>query len=196
MNQYFENNRDLKSEINKINTKVKDTNYIFYTDNGVFNKKGLDYGTKLLLESIDLNNKNTFLDVGCGCGPIGIYIALQNKKYTVDMIDINERALHLCNMSKKENKLQNINIFKSDVYENVVYKYDCIITNPPIHAGKKKVYEIIDGAKEYLNQNGELWIVIRKDQGAKSLINDFKNVYNFDVITKDKGFFIIRGLTK
>jgi len=192
MNQYFENNSNLKSEINKINTKIKDTSFIFYTDNGVFNKKGLDYGTKLLLENIDLSNKTTFLDVGCGCGPIGIYIALQNNNYTVDMIDVNKRAIHLCNMSKKENNLDNINIFKSDVYENINNKYDCIITNPPIHAGKQKVYEIIINAKDYLNNNGELWVVIRKDQGAKSLINDMKEIYNYSIVNKSKGFYIIK----
>ena len=191
MNQYFENNKNLKSDINKIDAKVKDTSFIFYTDNGVFNKKGLDYGTKLLLENIDLNNKTLFLDVGCGCGPIGIYIGKQNKSYTVDMIDVNERAVHLCNMSKKENNLNNINIFISDAYTNINNKYDCIITNPPIHAGKKKVYEIISDAKDYLNENGELWVVIRKDQGAKSLMNDMSNIYNIQIIKKDKGFFIL-----
>ena len=195
MNQYFENNNNLKSEINKINAKVKDTTFIFYTDNGVFNKKGLDYGTKLLLENIDLKGKNTFLDVGCGCGPICIYIAKQNNNFIVDMIDINERAIHLCNMSKKENNLNNINVFKSDVYDKINNKYDLIVTNPPIHAGKKKVYEIIGGAKDYLNENGKLWIVIRKDQGAKSLINDFKNIYDFEIVKKNKGFYIIEGLT-
>lgn len=196
MNQYFENNKNLKSEINKIDVKVKDTNFIFYTDNGVFNKKGLDYGTRLLLENIDLNNKQSFLDIGCGCGPIGIYISLQNNNYTVDMIDVNERALHLCNLSKKENNLSNINIFKSDAYENITNKYDCIITNPPIHAGKKKVYDIIGNAKDYLNNNGELWIVIRKDQGAKSLINDMDGIYNFEVINKNKGFYILKANKK
>ena len=192
MTQYFENNKNLKSDINKINAKVKDTSFVFYTDNGVFNKKGLDYGTKLLLENIDLSDSKTFLDVGTGCGPIGIYIALQNKNYTVDMIDVNERAIHLCNMSKKENKLDNINIFKSDIYENVNKKYDMIITNPPIHAGKTKVYEILENAKDYLNENGRIWVVIRKDQGAKSMIKDFENTYNYEIITKDKGFYIIK----
>ena len=196
MNQYFENNKTLKSEINKITAKVKDTEFIFYTDNGVFNKKGLDYGTKLLLENIDFKNKRSFLDVGCGCGPIGLYIALQNNDYVVDMIDINERAIHLCNMSIKENNLDNVSVFKSDVYENINKKYDLILTNPPIHAGKKKVYEIIEKAKEYLNNNGEILIVIRKDQGAKSLMNDFKEIYDFEILKKDKGFFIIKGLTK
>lgn len=192
MNQYFENNKNLKSDINKINAKVKDTSFVFYTDNGVFNKKGLDYGTRLLLENIDLKNKNSFLDVGCGCGPIGIYIS-KKTNVKVDMIDINDRALHLCKMSIKENNLSNINVFKSDVYENVNDKYDMIITNPPIHAGKMKVYDIIEEAKEHLTKNGELWIVIRKDQGAKSLIKDFSEIYDFEIVTKDKGFYIIRG---
>ena len=189
--QYFENNKNLKSDINKINAKVKETSFIFYTDNGVFNKKGLDFGTRLLLENIELKGRK-YLDVGCGCGPIGIYIGMQDDNYTVDMIDVNERAIHLCNMSKKENNLKNINIFKSDAYENIDKKYDCIITNPPIHAGKKKVYEIIGDAKEYLSKNGEIWIVIRKDQGAISLIKDFGDTYDIEIKTKNKGFLILK----
>ena len=89
MEHYFTNNKNLKENINEINAKVKNTQFIFYTDNGVFNKKGLDYGTRVLLENINLSNKLSFLDVGCGCGPIGIYISKQNKNYTVDMIDVN-----------------------------------------------------------------------------------------------------------
>lgn len=193
MNQYFDNNKNLKSDINKIEVKVKNINFSFYTDNGVFNKKSLDYGTRLLLETIDLTNKYSFLDVGCGCGPIGLFLGNTSSNYIVDMIDINERAIHLCKMSIKENKLENVNIFKSNVYENINCKYDCIITNPPIHAGKKKVYEIIKESKNYLNKSGEIWIVMRKDQGALSMIKDLKDIYNFEIKNKDKGFFIIIG---
>lgn len=192
MNQYFENNKNLKSDINKIDTCVNDTNFSFYTDNGVFNKKGLDYGTKLLLENINLNNKESFLDVGCGCGPIGIYISKVTNKI-VDMIDVNERAIHLTKMSLKLNSLQNVSVFKSDAYENVSGKYDCIITNPPIHAGKSKVYQIIRESINHLNNNGELWIVMRKDQGALSMMKDMKEIYDFKIVTKDKGFLIING---
>ena len=193
MNQYFENNKNLKSDINKIDTKIKDISFSFYTDNGVFNKKGLDYGTRLLLENIDFEGSKSFLDVGCGCGPIGIYISLLDNNYTVDMIDVNERAIHLAKMGLKLNKIENANVFISDAYTNIDGKYDMIITNPPIHAGKSKVYEIISEAKNHLNTGGSLYIVIRKDQGAKSLIKDFNDTYNFEIITKDKGFYIIKG---
>ena len=63
MEHYFTNNKNLKENINEINAIVKDTEFVFYTDNGVFNKKGLDYGTRVLLENIDLSNKLSFFKI-------------------------------------------------------------------------------------------------------------------------------------
>ena len=194
MNQYFENS-NLESEIRENCIKVNDTNFFMYTDNGVFNKKGLDFGTRTLLENINISNKRSFLDVGCGCGPIGFYILLNDKNAVVDMIDVNNRAIKLTKMGLKKNKIQ-ANVYNSDAYQNVNDKYDMIVTNPPIHCGKDKVYEIIRGSINHLNKDGELWIVIRKDQGAKSLINDNSDIYNFEIIDRNKGFWIIKGLKK
>ncbi len=196
MGHYFINDNKLSENLSKIDVKVKDTSFSFYTDDGVFNKKGLDYGTRVLLENIDLENKNSFLDVGCGCGPIGIYIAKQSDSYTVDMIDVNEKAVTLTDKSIKLNSLSNAKSFVSNVYENVHTKYDMILTNPPIHAGKKVVYEIIRDGYNYLNEKGELWIVIRKDQGAKSLIKDMSDIYNFEIIKRDNGFYILKAIKK
>ena len=194
MNQYFENS-NLESEIKENYVKVKDTEFYMYTDNGVFNKKGLDFGTRVLLENIVLNNKKTFLDVGTGCGPIGFYILLNVPNSVVDMVDVNNRAIKLTKMGLKKNNITG-NVFNSDAYSNIDSKYDMIITNPPIHLGKDKVYEIIRGSVNHLNDNGELWIVIRKDQGAKSLISDNSDLFDFDIIDRIKGFWIIRGLKK
>ena len=109
------------------------------------------------------------------------------------MIDVNEKAVNLVKKSLLKNKIDNATVFISDVYENIKNKYDMIITNPPIHAGKTKVYEIIRGASNYLNENGELWIVIRKNQGAKSLMKDMSDIYNFEIVKRDNGFYILRA---
>lgn len=195
MNQYFDNNENLESNIVENKVKVLDTEFYMFTDNGVFNKKGLDFGTRVLLENINIENKNSFLDVGCGCGPIGFYILLNKTDSVVDMIDVNNRAIKLTKMGLKKNHIS-AEVFNSDAYSNVDGKYDCIITNPPIHVGKEKVYEIIRGAKDHLNKDGELWVVIRKDQGAKSMISDNSDIYNFEVINKVKGFWIVKGCLK
>lgn len=191
MNQYFDNNEKLESEIKEFFVKVKDINMYLYTDNGVFNKKGLDFGTRVLLENLDISNKNSFLDVGCGCGPIGLFLLLSGKE-NVDMVDVNNRAINLTKIGLKKNRVK-ANVYNSDIYSNVNGKYDMIITNPPIHAGKAKIYEIVRGSIEHLTDNGELWLVIRKDQGAKSLISDNNDILNFEILDKIKGFWIIKA---
>lgn len=192
MGQYFEN-EDLKSNIKEIKVKILDKEFYIYTDNGIFNKKGLDFGTRVLLEHIDFKNKNSALDLGCGSGSVGIFCLLNN--INVDMVDVNKRAIKLTKMGLKKNKLK-ANVFISDIYSNINSKYDLIITNPPIHAGKNKIYEIIKEAPNHLTNNGELWIVIRKNHGAKSLIKDNNNIFNFDIIDKVNGFWIIKGNKK
>ena len=191
MGQYFENEK-LPSRMVKTECFILGKKFIFYTDNGVFSKDGLDFGSRLLLETIPLEEVGgKVLDMGCGYGVFGIVL---NKvtSCTVDMVDVNLRALHLSEINAKENHCSNINIFESNVYENVNSKYSSIVTNPPIRAGKKIVYDIVMNAKEYLEKDGKLFLVIRKEQGAKSLIVDLKKIYTVEVLKKKKGFFIIK----
>ena len=191
MSQYFDNVK-LPSKVIKTETIVMDKKFVFYTDNGVFSKDGLDFGSRLLLESIPLEAVGgKVLDMGCGYGVLGIVL---NKILSceVDMVDVNLRALHLCDLNIKENKCTNIKAFESNCYEKINSKYSCIITNPPIRAGKKIVYEMVMNAKNYLEKDGNLFLVIRKEQGAKSLIVDLKEIYNVEILNKKKGFFIIK----
>ena len=193
MSHYFENDSKVKSEERIIAANVAGVNLNFYSDNGVFNKNGVDYGSRLLIENF-LNNYigGNVLDVGCGIGVIGVTLS-KAKNINVDMVDVNLRALGLANKNIKLNNLiSEMNVKESDCYSNVDKTYDYIITNPPIRAGKKVVYKILLDAYKYLNDNGELWFVIRKDQGALSSKRDVEEVFgNCSVIEKDKGFFIL-----
>ncbi len=190
MSYYFDKNVNVESKEVTTKAEIGGKLYTFKTDNNVFSKKGLDFGTRTLLESIDIKNINgDVLDFGCGYGPIGIYIAA-NTNSNVDMIDINERALNLARSNASINKVA-VNIFGSNIYSNITKKYDYIITNPPIRVGKKILYEILIGAKEHLKENGHLIFVINKDQGAKSTTKDMEKYYKVNLINKNKGFFII-----
>ena len=190
MAQYFENDNTLKSEEQIKKVKINNQDFEFITDNGVFSKKGLDFGTRTLLETIPLDRiKGKVLDFGCGYGPIGIYIA-KKTNLKIDMIDINKRALNLANKNSKINNV-NTNIFESNIYSNVVKKYDYIISNPPIRVGKEILYKILLGAKEFLKSNGQLWIVINKDQGAKTVSKELEKYYSVEIVEKSKGFYII-----
>lgn len=191
MGQYFTNEK-LVSNIKKVNCIVRGQKFTFNTDNGVFSKDGLDFGSRLLLESIPLEEVGgKILDLGCGYGAIGIVLE-RLTGCLADMVDVNLRALHLAKMNAEINGCKNTNIFESNVYSNISGKYNSIITNPPIRAGKSVVYDMLLGANDYLEEDGHLFLVIRKQQGAKSLIRDLSLKYVVDVLKKEKGYFILK----
>ena len=168
LEHYFTNNPNLKSELRKLTYNYKDVHFEFISDNGVFSKNKLDFGTRTLLENLEIDRfKGKILDFGCGIGPIGIYLSLKTKE-KIDMIDINKRSISLAIKNSKLNNA-NTNIFESNIYEKINKKYDFIVSNPPIRVGNEVLYKILFEAKEHLNENGELWIVINKDQGAKTI---------------------------
>ena len=117
MAHYFENEGLARSEERKVKAVIQNKIFTFITDNNVFSKSGLDFGTRTLLESINVESiKGKILDFGCGYGPIGIFLATHNLD--VDMVDINLRAINLARKNAQLNQV-NVNIFESDIYENV-----------------------------------------------------------------------------
>ncbi len=196
MEHYFTNNSNLESELRILKYNYKEQVFIFYSDNGVFSKDKIDYGSKLLVETILSNyqlQESTFLDVGCGYGFIGIVLA-RTLKGPGEMIDVNQRAIHLATKNISENNLDGqLKCFESDIYLNVKTKYHLIVTNPPIRAGKEVVYRILSEAQLYLADQGELWFVMNKNQGAKSTLKYLEKIYICEIIEKSKGFWVIKA---
>ena len=142
MTHYFENDPHLKSHEIKRKVIIHNHSFSFYTDDGVFSKRGLDFGTRTLLENLELSKiQGDVLDFGCGYGPIAIFLAKETSA-SIDAVDINKRSIALA----KKNAILNqvvIDVWESDIYSNVSKKYDFIITNPPIRVGKKILYQIL-----------------------------------------------------
>ena len=192
MSQYFDSDKNVKSEKRLIKFNFNNKEYSIYSDNGVFSKDRFDYGTRVLLENIDIHSLcGKVLDLGCGTGIVGLILGTTNKNISIDMVDVNERAIELARENIKLNNLNN-NIFISDVYSNVNDKYNYIVTNPPIRAGKDVVRKFLLGAKDYLSDSGTLYFVMRKDHGVKSMIKELEEIYKIEVIAKDKGFYIVK----
>ena len=102
MSQYFNNDNSIQSNVVKTYANILGESFTFYTDNGVFSKNGVDFGTRLLLESIPLDSLgDSLLDVGCGYGVFGVVL---NKKLGIKctMCDVNKRALHLTKRNIEE----------------------------------------------------------------------------------------------
>ncbi|MEX2459969.1 MAG: class I SAM-dependent methyltransferase [Paenibacillaceae bacterium] len=185
-------------ELNQIQVKLRGKDFTFVTDAGVFSKREIDFGSKLLIETMVINRKDSVLDVGCGYGPIGLSAALLADQGRVTMIDINERAIQLCRDNAKRNGISNISIWQSDLLAQVAgQKFDCVLTNPPIRAGKEVVHQIFVQAFSILVPGGHLWVVIQKKQGAPSAFTKLETIFgNVQEVTKDKGYRIYKAIKK
>ncbi len=162
MTHYYTDNSSLDSQKTKIKFHYRDYLITYISDIGVFSKERIDYGSRVLLENIRLDNVHSLLDVGCGYGTLGIALKCVYPAIHVEMIDVNKRAVDLANESIDYNHLDDILAYESNIYENVSHTFDMIVSNPPIRAGKKVVFQILEEAYQYLEEAGELWIVIQK----------------------------------
>ena len=192
---YYAENPDAAHDIHELRVDLLGQKMTFLTDAGVFSKKMVDFGSQLLLKCLEVNQGETVLDVGCGYGPLGLSLA---KAYGVQatMVDINNRALDLARKNAERNKVE-ATIFQSNIYEQVKGKFDHVISNPPIRAGKQVVHEIIEKSKDFLGIGGDLTIVIQKKQGAPSAKSKMEDVFgNCEIVKKDKGYYILRSVNQ
>ena len=190
---YFAENPDAKHDIHELKVELLGQQMTFLTDAGVFSKKMIDYGSRVLLSTLDFGKGETLLDVGCGYGTLALTLA-KAQTLKVTLVDINQRALDLTRKNAVANQVS-AEIFQSNVYENVTGKFQHIISNPPIRAGKQVVHEVISGSYDHLLADGDLTIVIQKKQGAPSAKAKMEEVFgNCETLKKDKGYYILRSV--
>ena len=196
MSHYFDLDPNLESKERLITFSLYNKEYRFYTDNGVFSKSRIDEGTYIFLKVLlPLQLTGRILDLGCGCGPIGLTIAQNSLDARIVLADINPRAVDLASKTTRELGLENrVTCLQSDIYEKIEGKFDSIVVNPPIRAGKVVTYNMYLGGKQYLIDGGSLFIVIRKKQGAESAFKYLETVFeNVNVLHKEKGYWIIKA---
>ncbi|MBW7452683.1 class I SAM-dependent methyltransferase [Paenibacillus sepulcri] len=195
---YFTQTPDVKHDRQFHETVLRGQKLKFVTDAGVFSKGAVDYGSRVLIEALELARNARVLDVGCGYGPIGLSAARLADQGHVTMIDVNERAVQLAAENAKLNALTNVTVLQSDLFGAVSGQiFDTIITNPPIRAGKTVVHRIFEEGAQLLEPGGAMWVVIQKKQGAPSAELKLESIFgNVEEVTKDKGYRVFRAVKK
>lgn len=159
--------------------------FTFLTDAGVFSRGGLDRGSEILLKALDVGPCELILDLGCGYGVLGVVAARLSKGGHVILTDVNERAVALARKNLDANRVTNAEVRRGDLYESVSgMRFDHIVCNPPIRAGRPVVDRIIEEAPVHLLEGGRLWLVARTRQGAESLRNRMIKAFTSAVVVK------------
>lgn len=195
MSHYFTNDNDNDLKGKTFNTMIKNNKYVFQTSSGVFSKDYLDFGSRVLIETVIIEeNDKEILDLGCGYGPVGIVFAKENPTKNITMIDINKRAVELAKINAELNSVFNVNIINNYLLNDINKTFNVIITNPPIRAGKQTVFELYEQAYKSLEKSGKMYVVIQKKQGAPSTLSKLEEMFEkVEVVRKVKGYWIIKA---
>ncbi len=166
----------------------------FRTDAGVFSRGELDEGTRLLLEALPESLSGELLDLGCGWGPIGVSLKVCFPAARVTMADVNLRALELSRMNALANHAEVLCVESDGMAALGGRRFDAVITNPPIRAGKQVIYRMFAEAAAALNPGGSLFLVIRKQQGAESAVKYLKTLFaSVERLARDRGFWVLQA---
>lgn len=192
---YYTDNRSLPENRKDHSFRFSGRMYVFTTDDGVFAKRGVDYGTQVLLEhAVREDLSGTVLDLGCGYGVISVIIGSMFPGCRVIGSDVNSRALELTEINAGKNGVS-VETVLSDGFSGLDASFDAVITNPPMRTGKKKVYGMFSDAHAHLKDGGILLAVIRRKQGAESAVKELAALFgSCEVAGRDKGFWVLKAV--
>lgn len=192
MEHYFTRKPTSPERVSVIQGTLRRRLLQFKTSSGVFSKDKIDFGTKMLVETVTVNPNEVLLDVGCGYGVIGISLSFFCD--SVVLIDINERACQLTKENIWLNKVSNAYVVCGSP-ACVRSIFDIAVMNPPIRAGKKVVFQLIEESKTCLNPGGRLYVVARTRQGAKSIYSFMDGLFSQTEYASLKGGYrVIEGV--
>jgi len=193
LDHYFAAHPKSKMRLGIIRTYLRGKSFEFLTASGVFSKKRVDLGTRLLIESMVLPEEGYVLDVGCGYGAVGIAAAAFNPDLSVVMVDVNERAVRLARRNVEINNVQNVVVKRGHLYEPVKdFTFNCVLSNPPVSAGMETVKAIISESPEHMASKAIFQMVVKSKVGGKRLLTFFEEAFgNVQILARGSGYRVL-----
>jgi 16S rRNA (guanine1207-N2)-methyltransferase len=190
---YFTTHPESETKLGLIRVTLRGSSFEFLTASGVFSKKRVDLGTRLLIETMVLPEKGFVLDLGCGYGAVGIAAAASNPRLCVIMTDVNMRAVRFAKRNVEINKVNNAEVRCGYLYEPVKeLKFNCVLSNPPVSAGMETVKTLITEAPKVMASEATFQLVIRSKIGAKTLPFVFDEAFgNCRVLARKSGYRVL-----
>lgn len=160
----------------------------FLVDRGVFASTGLDPGTALLIENLEVGTSDKILDLGCGWGAIGIAAAISASEGQAILTDVNHRAARLARENLARNRIHNAEVRVGPLYRPVDgEKFDLIASNPPYHAGRELIVEFLEQTPQFLRPGGRLVMVGKGNQGIRYYQDWLHDHWDRNVEVKGRG---------
>ena len=135
--------------------------FLFHSTWGIFSPREIDEGTRLLIDYLQIKPDDDCLDLGCGYGPIGLYMAKRAPQGQILMVDKDFMAVDYSNANARRNRLSNARAQLSNAFDHIEPKlrFDLIASNIPAKVGKEMLSLILHDAHDRMKPQGRLYLV-------------------------------------
>lgn len=168
----------------------------FNTTWGIFSPRGVDDGTRLLLNYLEVGAEETIIDIGCGYGPLGLALGGHAHKGEVHMVDRDYVAVKYANKNAKTNQLNHCRAYLSNGFSEVPkdIRFDTVVSNVPAKVGREMLTILLCDAKARMNPGGE--IVVVTINGLRDFIKrNFREVFgNYKKLKQGKAYTVARAV--
>lgn len=171
-----------------IHANIFGNDIMIKTNPKVFSSKRIDLGTLAMLKHVNIKESDKVLDLGCGCGVVGVAIAKVIGEEKIEMCDVCDHALMLSKMNMNLNGLEGCNLVKSDGLTNITSNgFTLILSNPPYHTDFSVAKRFIEGSFKALEVGGQLIMVTKRRKWYK---NKLISVFGGVKIIAENGYFV------
>ncbi len=199
---YFSSSPPLQaSQAKGVPVKVAGADIVLRGGAGTFSKSELDEGTQILIETFAASpafhvpGSPHWCDLGCGWGAVACVLATLKPRAKLWACDINRRAAALALLNVRGLELPNVAAWNGDGLRACRSSYfDVVLCNPPVRAGNQAMESLFQDAQRCLKSRGELWIVLRTSQGAKSWQKKLEALFGgCDTMQISRGYRVLRA---
>lgn len=154
----------------------------------LFSPSAPDKGTLAMLNTVEITLADKVLDLGCGCGIVGIYAAKIAGAHSVTMTDVNPIAADIAKQNAIKNDVPDITVLCGDAYENITNtNFTLILSNPPYHTDFSVAKAFIEGAYKHLTVGGRIAMVTKRLDWYK---NKLTSVFGGVKVTELDGYYV------
>ncbi|MEW8419878.1 MAG: methyltransferase [Candidatus Thiodiazotropha endolucinida] len=170
----------------------------FHSTWGIFSPREIDEGTRLLVDRLRIAPTDDCLDLGCGYGPIGLYMARRAPQGQTLMVDKDFMAVNYSNDNAERNRLTNAKAILSNAFDHIdsSLRFNVIASNIPAKVGKEMLSLILHDARQRLKPGGKLYVVTINGlrQYMKRNLNEIFG--NYEKLKQGKSYTVALAINK
>jgi 16S rRNA (guanine1207-N2)-methyltransferase len=177
-----------------ITAAVKGIELRLETTPRLFAPRAVDAGTLAMLSCVTFRPDDKVLDLGCGCGVIGIVAARLCQPERVFLLDNDPSAVQAATANVEANGADGAQVVLSDGFRQFTETgFDKIISNPPYHADFAVPKHFIEKGFNRLNVGGLMFMVTKRELWYRK---KFDSVFGGVTVREIDGYFVFEARKK